>query len=186
MFPSLLCIWNSEEGVCWCPLACEDGWQVEAHEVILASFSPFFLNLFGRRNIPIPWSTWEAWSQKILWSWMTSSSLEKQLFNRETWIPSLLWLMSCNWKFSWDQMLRKMLKKILYWKKTCAKSKLYPPLKKKKKTSSEIILLLKLKSLLPWNELLLFITTLWLQTSKIWMMISRYWQNLVKMLLVVV
>ena len=96
----------------------------------------------GRRNIPISWSTWEAWSQKILWSWMTSSSLKKQLFNRETWIPSLLWLMSCNWKFSWDQMLRKMLKKILYWKKNLCKKQIIPPLKKKK-TSSEIILLLK-------------------------------------------
>ena len=31
-------------------LVCEDGQQVEAHKVILASFSPFFLKLHGRNK----------------------------------------------------------------------------------------------------------------------------------------
>ena len=31
-------------------LVCEDGQQVEAHKVILASFSPFFLKLLGRNK----------------------------------------------------------------------------------------------------------------------------------------
>merc|ERR1712129_100663 len=35
-------------------LACEDGQQVEAHKVILASFSPFFLNLLKRNKHPHP------------------------------------------------------------------------------------------------------------------------------------
>jgi len=35
-------------------LACEDGQQVEAHKVILASSSPFFLNLLRRNNHPHP------------------------------------------------------------------------------------------------------------------------------------
>jgi len=35
-------------------LACEDGQQVEAHKVILASSSPFFLNLLSRNNHPHP------------------------------------------------------------------------------------------------------------------------------------
>ena len=33
-------------------MACEDGQQVEAHKVILASSSPFFLNLLGRNKHP--------------------------------------------------------------------------------------------------------------------------------------
>merc|ERR1719319_1496860 len=35
-------------------LACEDGQQVEAHKVILASSSPFFLNLLRRNQHPHP------------------------------------------------------------------------------------------------------------------------------------
>ena len=35
-------------------LACEDGQQVEAHKVILASSSPFFLNLLRRNKHPHP------------------------------------------------------------------------------------------------------------------------------------
>merc|ERR1712153_27043 len=35
-------------------LACEDGHQVEAHKVILASSSPFFLNLLRRNKHPHP------------------------------------------------------------------------------------------------------------------------------------
>merc|ERR1719319_339008 len=35
-------------------LACEDGQQVEAHRVILASSSPFFLGLLKRNNHPHP------------------------------------------------------------------------------------------------------------------------------------
>ena len=35
-------------------LACEDGQQVEAHRVILASSSPFFLNLLRRNKHPHP------------------------------------------------------------------------------------------------------------------------------------
>ena len=35
-------------------LACEDGKQVEAHKVILASSSPFFLNLLSRNKHPHP------------------------------------------------------------------------------------------------------------------------------------
>merc|ERR1719187_980249 len=35
-------------------LACEDGQQVEAHKVILASSSPFFLNLLKRNKHPHP------------------------------------------------------------------------------------------------------------------------------------
>ena len=35
-------------------LACEDGQQVEAHKVILASTSPFFLNLLRRNKHPHP------------------------------------------------------------------------------------------------------------------------------------
>ena len=35
-------------------LACEDGKQVEAHKVILASSSPFFKNLFKRSRHPQP------------------------------------------------------------------------------------------------------------------------------------
>merc|ERR1712204_58611 len=35
-------------------LACEDGHQVEAHKVILASSSPFFLNLLSRNRHPHP------------------------------------------------------------------------------------------------------------------------------------
>merc|ERR1712129_503324 len=35
-------------------LACEDGHQVEAHKVILASSSPFFLNLLMRNKHPHP------------------------------------------------------------------------------------------------------------------------------------
>merc|ERR1712129_318812 len=35
-------------------LACEDGQQVEAHKVILASSSPFFLNLLMRNKHPHP------------------------------------------------------------------------------------------------------------------------------------
>ena len=36
------------------PLACEDGQQVEAHKVILASSSPFFKKLLGRNKQPHP------------------------------------------------------------------------------------------------------------------------------------
>ena len=35
-------------------LACEDGQQVEAHKVILAASSPFFLKLLGRNKHPHP------------------------------------------------------------------------------------------------------------------------------------
>ena len=35
-------------------IACEDGQQVEAHKVILASSSPFFLNLLRRNKHPHP------------------------------------------------------------------------------------------------------------------------------------
>merc|ERR1712129_332642 len=35
-------------------LACEDGQQVEAHKVILASSSPFFLNILKRNKHPYP------------------------------------------------------------------------------------------------------------------------------------
>merc|ERR1712204_150405 len=35
-------------------LACDDGQQVEAHKVILASSSPFFLTLLGRNKHPHP------------------------------------------------------------------------------------------------------------------------------------
>ena len=35
-------------------LACEDGQQVEAHKVILASSSPFFLNILRRNKHPHP------------------------------------------------------------------------------------------------------------------------------------
>merc|ERR1712105_350905 len=35
-------------------LACEDGQQIEAHKVILASSSPFFLNLLRRNKHPHP------------------------------------------------------------------------------------------------------------------------------------
>merc|ERR1711934_1336585 len=35
-------------------LACEDGQQVEAHKVILASSSPFFQKLLGRNKHPRP------------------------------------------------------------------------------------------------------------------------------------
>merc|ERR1719187_1857226 len=35
-------------------LACEDGQQVEAHKVILASSSPFFMNLLRRNKHPHP------------------------------------------------------------------------------------------------------------------------------------
>merc|ERR1712129_340907 len=35
-------------------LACEDGQQVEAHKVILASSSPFFLSLLRRNKHPHP------------------------------------------------------------------------------------------------------------------------------------
>ena len=35
-------------------LACEDGQQVEAHKVILASSSPFFQKLLGRNKHPHP------------------------------------------------------------------------------------------------------------------------------------
>ena len=35
-------------------LACEDGQQVEAHKVILASSSPFFKKLLGRNKQPHP------------------------------------------------------------------------------------------------------------------------------------
>ena len=35
-------------------LACEDGQQVEAHKAILASSSPFFLNLLRRNKHPHP------------------------------------------------------------------------------------------------------------------------------------
>ena len=35
-------------------LACEDGQQVVAHKVILASFSPFFLNLLRSNKHPHP------------------------------------------------------------------------------------------------------------------------------------
>ena len=35
-------------------LACEDGQQVEAHKVILASSSPFFLNLLRKNKHPHP------------------------------------------------------------------------------------------------------------------------------------
>ena len=35
-------------------LACEDGQQVEAHKVVLISFSPFFLNLLQRNKHPHP------------------------------------------------------------------------------------------------------------------------------------
>merc|ERR1712204_55444 len=35
-------------------LACEDGHQVEAHKIILASSSPFFLNLLRRNKHPHP------------------------------------------------------------------------------------------------------------------------------------
>jgi len=35
-------------------LACEDGQQLKAHKVILASFSPFFLNLLRRNKHPHP------------------------------------------------------------------------------------------------------------------------------------
>merc|ERR1712129_275692 len=35
-------------------LACEDGQQVEAHKVILASASPFFLDLLRRNKHPHP------------------------------------------------------------------------------------------------------------------------------------
>ena len=61
---------------------------------------------------------------------MTSSSLEKQLFNRETWKPVVA-----------DELQLKVLmgsdaeknveENLVLKKKTCAKSKLYPPSKKK-------------------------------------------------------
>ena len=35
-------------------LACEDGTQMEAHKVVLASASPFFLNLLKRNKHPHP------------------------------------------------------------------------------------------------------------------------------------
>jgi len=35
-------------------LACKDGQQLEAHKVILAASSPFFLNLLGRNKHPHP------------------------------------------------------------------------------------------------------------------------------------
>ena len=98
---------------------------------------------------------------------MTSSSLEKQLFNRETWKPVVADELQLKVLVGSDA--EKNVEENLVLKKNLCKKQIIPPRlqKKEKKTSSEIILLLKLKPLLPWNELLLYITTLWLQTSKI-------------------
>ena len=35
-------------------LACEDGTQIETHKVILASSSPFFMDIFKRNKHPYP------------------------------------------------------------------------------------------------------------------------------------
>ena len=35
-------------------LACEDGQQIEAHKVVLASFSPFFMELLKKNKHPHP------------------------------------------------------------------------------------------------------------------------------------
>ena len=49
-FPSL----REEKDFADVTLACEDGKQVEAHKVILASSSPFFQKLLGRNKHPHP------------------------------------------------------------------------------------------------------------------------------------
>ena len=50
--PEKLCLqWKENADV---TLACEDGKQVEAHKVILASSSPFFHNFLKRNKHPHP------------------------------------------------------------------------------------------------------------------------------------
>ena len=62
-------------------LACEDGKQVEAHKVILASSSPFFQNLLKRNKHPHPLMYMRG--VKSDEQLLTSSIVEKQMSIRK-------------------------------------------------------------------------------------------------------
>ena len=48
-------------------LACKDGFQLLAHKVILASSSPFFMNILKMNKNPHPLIYMRGWSLKIWW-----------------------------------------------------------------------------------------------------------------------
>ena len=74
-------------------LVCEDGQQMEAHKVIMASLSPFFQKILQKsKHTHTLSSTWEGFSQKILLRFLTSSILGRQMCTKRTWILSLLLL----------------------------------------------------------------------------------------------